>query len=89
MERFLKENDLEKYITDAQTRLRKARGLEDLRQHHDYIVKSLKKGRTIYQIAHDLEVEFKSIRTYVKIWKLWHLHKPIGPPPPQKKFRFE
>ncbi len=86
---FSKDNNLEKYIPDRQTRLRKAKGLKDLWQYHDYIVKSLEEGRTMYQIAKELDVEFKSIRTYVKIWKLWHLHKPIGPPPPQKKFRFE
>ena len=89
LKKFLKDNDLEKYIADSQTRIRKSRGLDDLRQYHDYIKKSLEEGRTIYQIAGELDVGFRSIRTYVKNWKLWHLHKPIGPPPPQKKFRFE
>ncbi|MCF8109816.1 MAG: hypothetical protein K9J81_12605 [Desulfohalobiaceae bacterium] len=89
VKKLMKENGLEKYLADRQTRARRAKGLKDLRQYHDYIKKSLEDGLTIWQIAKELDVDFKSIRTYVKIWKLWHLHKPIGPPQPNKKFRFE
>ena len=89
LKKFVKENDLKKYLADMQTRHRRAKGLKDLRQYHDYIKKSLEEGLTIWQIARELDVEFKSIRSYVKIWKLWHPHKTIGPPPPKKKFRFE
>ncbi|MCF8108823.1 MAG: hypothetical protein K9J81_07510 [Desulfohalobiaceae bacterium] len=89
LQNFMKENDSEQYLADSQTRIRRAKGKKDLRQYHDYIKKSLEEGLTIWQISRELGVDFRSIRSYVKNWKLWHLHKPLRPSPPYKKFKFK